>query len=72
MTAAQADPDPVGIGVATSPGSRADLDLTAWTDAPGATLTSVTATLHDGSDTATVPSLTTTGNGHWSTASRSH
>lgn len=54
--AASADAPIVGIGVArTDAGNRGSFTVTAWTDADGATLTSVDATLRDGADSVDVP-----------------
>ncbi|MFE2583565.1 hypothetical protein [Streptomyces sp. NPDC059378] len=56
------DAGPVGIGVARTADNRGTFTVTAWTDAPGAAVTSVSARVRAGDTVvAEVPALTRTG-----------
>jgi hypothetical protein len=58
VPSASADPEPIGIGVAhTSATDHSTFSVAAWTDAAGASLTSVTATIRDGSTILATPTL---------------
>jgi hypothetical protein len=67
--AARADVDPVGIGVLRmDPDEHGTFSIPAWTDAAGASLTAVKATIRDGADPVTTVDLTDTGAGLWAPA----
>ncbi|MFJ3233653.1 hypothetical protein [Streptomyces sp. NPDC086787] len=58
---------PIGIGTArTVSGEHGDFTVPAWTDAAGASLSSVTATIRDEDGVVAGPLALTGQNGHWS------